>query len=381
VAPLLAAPFYALPVWFGVPSDPIVLGNVVSKLVASLMAAGSASLIWLALVAFGHSTRMAWFVSLVYGLGTSIWSTASQGLWTHGPAVLAFSAAILLQSRSHTAASLAALAVGGVARPVMLLILPIWLLVARGRRTLDRPEESIASWIPRAAGVSIPAAAIVLAGFAYNIWLVGSVFGTAEARNAPWTAAFGMTTMWGGNFWEGAVGQLVAPSRGLLVYSPILSLAAIGGWRAWTMETPGTHRLIARASTLAILIAYLAYSKYLVWWAGHAYGPRYLTDLMPFFAVLMALGLQSPQDVFVHPARRERRRIARPWIALAAYSIVVQAIGAFCWPSARDGSINMAYYESLWDWRHPQILNCLESGPRFDPIGRRMLARLGFDVQ
>jgi hypothetical protein len=66
---------------------------------------------------------------------------------------------------------------------------------------------------------------------------------------------------------------------------------------------------------------------------------------------------------------------------LAVYSIAIQAIGAFCWPSAREGRVDMAYYEGLWDWRHPQIVSCLESGPRFDPAGRRLLARFGVEVR
>ena len=377
-APLLAVPVYALPVWLGLPADPIVLGDIVSKLAASAMAAGSASFLWLALVSFGHSTRVAWFVCLAYGLGTSVWSTASQGLWAHSPTVLAFAAAIWLQGRGHRAAGLAAMAVGAVSRPVMLLTLPFWWWLTMEKRGLDRPPESIASWLWRAVRVSTPAAAIVLANFAYNFWLVGSVLGTAEARNAIWTRAYGATSMWDGNFVEGAIGLLVAPSRGLLVYSPIVILAAIGLWRVWTIP-PSRYRQIALASALATAIGYVAYANYLVWWGGHSYGPRYLTDITPFLGLLMALGLETPEGI---ARRAERpRRVGWLWTVLIAYSIAVQAIGAFCWPSVRDGRVDMAYYENLWNWRQPQILSCLESGPRFDPVGRRLLARFGLDVQ
>jgi hypothetical protein len=190
--------------------------------------------------------------------------------------------------------------------------------------------------------------------------------------------------MWDGNFAEGATGLLVSPSRGVLIYSPIVLLAVIGAWRLWRGPAPYgdvRHVRLVRAASAACAIGYLAYAQYLMWWAGHAYGPRYLTDIMPFVGVLMALGLETPYEPAREHPPRPRRRVARGWLVLAAYSVVVQAIGAFCWPSAAEGRTDLAYYQNLWDWRRTQIVGCLESGPRFDPVGLRLLARLGIRAQ
>jgi hypothetical protein len=102
---------------------------------------------------------------------------------------------------------------------------------------------------------------------------------------------------------------------------------------------------------------------------------------MPFAAMLMAAGLEWPGEPGRQLAGPRRRRIAAGWWVLAVYSVFVQAIGAFCWPSAREGRTDLEYYRALWDWRRPQIVNCLESGPRFDPVGLRVLARLGIRAQ
>ncbi len=383
VAPLAALPLYALPVWLDMPSDPILLGNIVSKLAASAMAAGSAGLLWMALVSFGHSRRTAWLVSIAYGLGTSIWSTASQGLWTHSPAVFAFALALVLERRGAPASSLAAVAIGGIARPVMLLTLPVWLYAVIGSPRDRGAHATTASWLGCAARTSLPAAALVLAGFAYNLWLSGSVVGGAEQRNVNWTQAFGAAGMWDGNLVEGAIGLLASPSRGILIYTPIALLAAAGAWRVWRRpSTPALARdlRVARCASVACVIAYLAYSKYLVWWGGHAYGPRYLTDVLPFACLLMAVGWERPRTWEMSQPPARKARAAGAWLVLGVYSIAVQAIGAFCWPSDREGTIDMAYYQNLWSWRQAQIISCLESGPRFDPVGRRVLERLGIDV-
>ena len=47
IGPLLTMPVYALPVWIGIPRDPELVGNLFSKLAASMMAALSAVMIFL----------------------------------------------------------------------------------------------------------------------------------------------------------------------------------------------------------------------------------------------------------------------------------------------------------------------------------------------
>jgi hypothetical protein len=351
---------------------------MVSKLAASTMTAASAILLWFALVSFGHSRRVASFVCVVYGLGTSIWSTASQGLWTHTPAVLTLSLAIWLQSRGFAAPSVVAAAIAGVARPVMLLTLPVWIWTAAGTPPRN-DQRRLVAWLQHLMRISLPAAVVVAAGLFYNFWLLGSFFGTAEERTTVWKAAFGARSMWDGNLAEGVAGLLVSPSRGLLVYSPIVLLAGVGAWRAWRPSASTAHLRLLRSASLMCLIAFLAYSKYLVWWAGHSYGPRYLTDILPLACLLMALGIEMPLPAASAARTRPVVRVGG-WKLVAAYSIAIQAIGAFCWPSARESKVDLAYYQSIWDWRSSQIVSCLESGPRFDPVGRNLLALVGLDV-
>jgi hypothetical protein len=98
---------------------------------------------------------------------------------------------------------------------------------------------------------------------------------------------------------------------------------------------------------------------------------------MPLMAVMLALGLA---ELGWNGASGGPKAPVR-WLfgILLGYSIFIQAVGAFCWPS----TWNRGYppvYERLWDWRRTEIATCLYEGPRIDPVGRRILTALGIEM-
>ncbi len=40
-------------------------------------------------------------------------------------------------------------------------------------------------------------------------------------------------------------------------------------------------------------------------------------------------------------------------------------------------SLDTYYVAKLWDWEDNQIASCIRSGPRVDPMARRLFERLG----
>ena len=52
------------------------------------MVAASAGLLYLCLLPGAGSRNGALLLTVAYGLGTAAWSTASQGMWQHGPGML-----------------------------------------------------------------------------------------------------------------------------------------------------------------------------------------------------------------------------------------------------------------------------------------------------
>ena len=201
-------------------------------------------------------------------------------------------------------------------------------------------------------------------------WLVAyhfSAYGTLaggyaeEMRHVEHSASAGFTF----TYPRPAVllGLLVSPSRGLFTHSPVLlfCFAALGVALIRRKDLLLTHLALA---TLAMLIFYSTWS---VWWAGNSFSYRFLVDLLPGLCLLLPLVLDT---VLARPA------LKMTFIAALALSIFIQIIGAFFWSPGvwygrlKDGtpmSVQTAQWR-LWDWRDPEALRCLASGPQRPPV-------------
>jgi hypothetical protein len=372
IGPLLAVPVYALPVWAGVPESPQLVANLFSKVAASIMTALSALLIFGAvrrLVAeIGKPDRaeaVAMAAALAYGVCTSVWSTASLALWSHTPAVLGYAFAIWALTSGWTGtAGLAAMA-SAMSRPATLPAAGIIVLFTLHRAFRHKTGDAWLAAVRCAAAAGITAAAALV----YNLWLLGDPLGGARLRTEVWIREFNTSRMFSGSLIDGLAGLTVSPSYGLLIFSPIVVIAIRGAIKAWQKAPTSDARLLIRYVSLAALVILLTYSKFIVWWGGHGFGPRYLTDAMPFVGVLFGVGFAA---IGVPRARLGQAGLA----ALLVYSASIQAIGAFCWPSPWTLRKNPPPHLRLWDWHDNQILSSIRSGPRIDPTARRLLARV-----
>ena len=403
VGPLLALPIYAFPTWFATPEHDRLIANLFSKLAASVMAALSAVAVLACVrrmrgqVEEGGSGRwpghVALMAALAYALGTSVWSTASQAMWSHTPAVLGYAVALwgLMAHRGGMAGT--AIGLAWVARPAtapaaVLLIAFAWHRAWRDGHPPRGPRAGEASRI------SVTAAVTAVVGMAYNVWLFGHPGGGASARTAYYAREFGDGGMFSGSFVEGIAGLTVSPSRGLLVFSPVVLLAVVGAVAAWRRRagTHGTHGdgeadglLLARYASLAVIGVVLMYAQFIAWWGGQGFGSRYLVDVMPFVGVLLGIGYAHGSRAMGVAIGRWRAPRSTGWsrgvfrsalATIVVYSIAVQVVGAFCWPS-RWTLEAPAHVQGLWDWRDNQIIACIRAGPRIDPLAKRLFSDLG----
>jgi hypothetical protein len=392
VGPLLALPVYALPAWIGIPSRTELAANLFSKLAASLMAALSAVVLFsaarrlLEAMAGGrdgtrdvdYQGRVAMLSAVAFGLATSVWSTASLAMWTHTPAVLGYAVALWAFTCARPGLAGAAVAAAWFARPATAPAVAVMGLYVAHRAWFHRVNPLRAANaqkdVLRFAGGAVLVGA---ASLSYNYWLFRNLVGGAPFRTEIWFRELGTRDMFSGSLFEGFAGLTVSPNRGLLIFSPVVVVAVYGAWRAWRSslhsDTPAVSfssadaTLLTRYASLAAAVILLTYSKFIAWWGGHGYGPRYLTDAMPFVGLLFAPGFF---ELF-----RERSRASFGKIAAAvtlAFSIFIQAVGAFCWPSAWTLDDTHPYRYRLWDWHETEIEVCLKSGPRFDPAARQL---------
>jgi len=284
--------------------------------------------------------RYSALLSLVFAFATSAWSTASRGLWQHGPSMLMLSIALyflLLADRAPWLSILAAIptALSYTLRPsnALFVAAATMYIATRHRRYL----------IP----YLFAAFPIAAAFFIYNESLYGRLLPTYFTLRPSATVNVIGTA-------EALAGALVSPSRGLFVYTPIFLIAI------WGM----VHALRSRwQAPLAIYLIAVIVGNWLLlglyfhfWWGGHSYGPRQLSDMTPLFIF------------FLIPPLTKWRESAKPrgpaiaFLALLAVSVFIHSRGArsadaYIWnvsPQNVDQNTSR-----LWDWRDPQFLRGL----------------------
>jgi hypothetical protein len=358
IMPVLVTPLYVLPAWWVSHQSPpiypyslefVLIVVTMEKLCASLIAAMSGAVLFLAFRKIA-STKVSLSVALIYGLTSNTWAISSQALWRHGLTELSF--AFLLWALFRVSdwrlapfwAGLA-LAVAAANKPLeAIMIVPF--LFCFGRRSW---KSLFVFLIPF----------IVLGGvvFSYNLYFFarplgayptnpaefGSVAGQGGAR-LPFFASLGV----------GLAGLLVSPSRGLLIYTPWTAFAFWGAARVWKEKSPVWGGPLLLALT-AIFVVQAGLTE--GWFGGWCFGPRYLTDLLPFLAwFLVPLWTR----IWARPVLRAA------FVATVVTALWVQVVGAFYYPSGNwDGSpVNVDRQpRRLWDWSDNQILRSWNAGP------------------
>jgi hypothetical protein len=283
-------------------------------------------------------------VTATIALATSQWTISGAALWTHTSAVLWLSIGLGLWSLSRERPLLlpiagAALAMATLCRPTML---PASLLIALdpwlGRRDA------------RMALVTLAVVACVgLLGLYANWEIYGSILGGRSQIVSDVTTTHAVSSYLSLSPMN-LIGQLFSPSRGLFVYSPVLLFALPGLRRSLSASAPVDHRLMSAAG----IGTFLLYAFLATWWGGRVYGARYFTDLLPFFALWLAM-TQIPVA---------RRPIWAGLFGLAfAWSVAVQALGSTTYPcgwNTQPKHIDVSH-ERLWDFRDTQIRRCLST--------------------
>lgn len=358
ITPVLVSPLYIAPAWW-LRSQPAaareeaarLIARTMEKLSASLLAALSAGVLYLALLRITTSGA-ALLVTLVYALAANTWSTSSQALWLHALTQLSFAFliwALLRCSASGrrdaggTSAFCAglALAVAAANKPTNLLVALFVIAYV-----LQRHGNRLAAFF-------VPLLTVGALVLAYNLYFFGGILGA-------WSAAKLASGAWGGFGNPSPLalpGLLISPNRGLLAYSPWTVFAIWGAVRLWRENRWDWVRyLIPGVAALVLLPA--CYDR---WWGGYCFGPRYLADVLPFCALFLA-GLW--------PHIRRSRGALGFFIATVVFSLWVQCVGAFCYTwqwDNRPASVD-AHPERLWDWRDSQVLRSWREGRAYPDL-------------
>jgi len=207
VTPLLVTPLYVpAAVWVARGGDPEIARVLMEKLAASVVAAGSAAVLFLVLLRLTRP-RFALLLTAAYAFGTSTFTISSQALWQHGPAELLLAILLWLVVCHENGPPMVFARMGAVAallsadRPpnvVFALALAVWCALRHPRR------------LPLIVAGAMPVAALVVAYdlVYFHTWL-GSYGGFVSVYGKERTPLL-----------PGIAARLLAPGIGLLVYSP-----------------------------------------------------------------------------------------------------------------------------------------------------------------
>ena len=256
------------------------LGN--AKFLVSMMGPIVGGLICVVLLRLGlrlgYSTRSAVRLALVAGLCTQLWPE-SKSPFNHNLETLFTLLSLLLvlvgsgESRMRPFV-LAGCSVGlaTLTRVTAILwALPLLVFVVysdEDMRQLLKPSQSLRRGMAFGAGLA-PFLAVLCW---YNFVRFGSVF---EAGYNQWARARNIDNF-SGSLWLGLLGETVSPGKGALLYSPVLVLAVVGApfFFYWKRRTAS----FCVATTVLYLVLF---GRYVAWHGDVAWGPRYLTFLMP----------------------------------------------------------------------------------------------------
>jgi len=202
------------------------------------------------------------------------------------------------------------------------------------------------------AGPRVRATLITLAGAALGI--VPLLVFNWLAYGSPLEQGYGVKPF-DTNPFQGTIGLLFSPSRGLFVYEP-WALLALGGL---FMARMAGGRIAQRLGTLLLVwvLFLIVYSTYAEWWGGRVFGPRFLDDLAPVLILGLAWGIRT--GAFAQPVMR-----ALLWIC-AAWSLLIFNAAALVYDQKWDTvPVNVNDDPAkLFNWGDPQWLAVLQAVP------------------
>ncbi len=280
-------------------SNPDGFNLVVGGIAAAALTATTVMLLFLALRR-SMSTQLALAAALVFGLATPTWSVSANGLWTHTVTQLGIAGAAWAATRSQWTLAGTFVAFGMLGRPHLALIAAVLGVgVAYSRRDF-RPALGIA--VPTVSSLGILAA---WNHWMFGPWSIGGAYG--DDRLGRVLGDTGRSQI------HNLAGFLVAPDRGLLIWTPVLLLLLPSLVRAWSSIPDWSRWLIAGGLVYtAVQLRFNSFDGGDTYY-GYRYGLELITCLAP------GLAFSIPW------IGRLARALAPPVIAL---QVAVIAVGA-----------------------------------------------------
>jgi hypothetical protein len=324
------------------------------KLAGAILAALTNVIFYLlARLKFDRSISL--LITFIYGFATLNWAVSSQGLWAHTLSNLALVCILLClwkanrlegESLSHRRKTMLVTAgfFSGLLpaiRPTGLLFLAailVYVVVTYRRETLFFLIGGLSFLFNSAWNV-------YYFGFSLRVLIVGGYSSLFQHSSTyDWTLSYFNTAFWG---------YLISPSRGLLIFSPVLLFSIPGWYQVYKRRSQTDERLLILLG-IACLVLFIQYCFYVPWWGAITYGSRFLVDFLPVLCYPIAYVLAHLLNQLEQSRKRVSVLLVSVFLLLTVYSTFVQVVGAFSDRHIWDTSPYFSV-DRLWNWQDNQI--------------------------
>ncbi|MCC2607990.1 hypothetical protein [Planctobacterium marinum] len=270
----------------------------------------------------------------LFAFGTAAWSTTSRALWQHGPSMLllAISLYLLIQAKNNVKLVkfiAIPLALAFIVRPTNAIPIVFFMLYIG----LNHRSEFF-----RFIAVAVPFA---LCFFIFNYLSFDSLLPGYYNSGRVFASE---------HFVEAMAGNLISPARGLLIYSPFLCVALYH----LLCRSRFDKRSLDGYFALIIVCHWIVISSFPHWWGGHAYGPRFFSDVLPFLFYFLIFPMKHilQSERFLKPA-------FVLFYLLGIASVLINFRGAwhkdvYLWNTSPTDISKSP--ERIWSWQDAQFL-------------------------
>ena len=304
----------------------------IQKILSSGLTAATVAVTFLILRIFlGNTTSL--LITTIFAFATPLASTLSRGLWAHTWLVFLLSISIFIVLRSINRKTLP--------NPYILATLMSWMYFVRPISSISIIAISILCLIYFKKIIWKYCAT----GF---LWLLAFTAYSYYNFNLLQPSYYFANRLGTENFFSALVGNLFSPSRGLLIYScfllPLLYLAIKN-------KRIEQYKRVLIVAFFTITSHLIVISSFPHWWGGYSYGPRLMSDMIPWLVVISALSIYNRKKL--------KASIIIILLTTSTLSLLINTWAAYSqktieWNGTPDNiDSNPA---RLWDWKNPQFL-------------------------